>query len=396
MVRKAALLFFGLACLARTSAFSQMRTGDNIVVREPVPDDFYVAGGTVTINAPVRGDLIIAGGTIIVNDTVMQDILVAGGNITLNGYVGDDIRCAGGTIHLSNHIAGDLIVTGGRINLDSRTVVDGDLRSAGGEVVIAGAILGDIKNTSGAFILNGTAGRHLECTGGSITIDGKVIGASVLSARTITLGPSAVFQDDITYWRKDGTLDFGNSLAGGTATFDSSLEVEEGKWHYLGFASFLMVLWYLGTALLLMIILHYLFSRTFRDAANVIKNESLKSLGFGFLFLLGVPVLAIVTMITIVGLPVGVLLLLGYVIVVAMATLIVSLLISNWINNTYYKSSWTGGRIIIAAFVIFIFLKLATLTPVIGPLIMVLLIGMAFGGILLNVRWKRNKALSLT
>ena len=71
----------------------------------------------------------------------------------------------------------------------------------------------------------------------------------------------------------------------------SALAVEEGKWHYLGFASFLMVLWYLGTALLLMIIFHYLFSRTFRDAANIVKKESLKSLGFGFLFLVGVPVL---------------------------------------------------------------------------------------------------------
>jgi cytoskeletal protein CcmA (bactofilin family) len=382
--------------MACASAFAQMKTGDNVVVREPVLDDFYVAAGTVTIDAPIRGDLIVAGGTVIVNDTVAQDILVAGGNITLNGYVGDDVRSAGGAIALSNHVAGDLIVTGGKINLERSAVVGGDLRSAGGEVIIAGTIHGDMKNTSGEFILDGIVGKDLECTGGAITINGKVSGTSVLSARTITLGPSAVFEDDITYWRKDGTMDFAKSLTGGTATFDTSLELEEGKWHYLGFASFLMVLWYLGTALLLIIILHYLFGRAFRDAANRVKNESLKSLGFGFLFLLGVPVLAIVTMITIIGLPVGILLLLGYLIIVVMATLIVSLLISNWINNTYYQSAWASGRIIIAAFVIFIFLKLASLTPVIGPIIMLLLIGMAFGGILLNIRWKRNKALSLT
>jgi hypothetical protein len=42
------------------------------------------------------------------------------------------------------------------------------------------------------------------------------------------------------------------------------------------------------------------------------------------------------------------------------------------------------------------FLKLASLTPFAGPLIMLLLACMAFGGILQNVRWRRNESLAST
>lgn len=386
---------FVLACLGSWSTSAQLKSGEDIVISERVRDDLYVAGGTVTVNAPIMGDLIVAGGTIIVNDTVSQDILVAGGNITLNGYVGDDVRCAGGSITVSNRIAGDLITTGGKIRLAKNSVVAGDLLSTGGQVTVGGVVQGSIKNASGQFTLDGRVGEDLECKGGEITINGTVDGTSVLAARTITLGAGALFKDDVRYWNKDESLDFNSSLEGGRATFDSSLAVEEGKWHYLGFASFLMVLWYLGMALVMMIIIHYLFSLTFRNAANTVRNASLKSFGFGFLFLAGVPILAVVAFVTIIGLPVGIVLILGYVILLVLATVIVSLLISNWINNTYYQSSWSGGRIVIAAFVIFIFLKLASMTPVVGPLIMLLLVVMTFGGILLSVRWKRNKALTL-
>ena len=100
--------------------------------------------------------------------------------------------------------------------------------------------------------------------------------------------------------------------------------------------------------------------------------------------------------VSVIGLPIGVLLLIAYVTILLLATVMVSLLAANWINNTYYQSAWGTGRIIIVALAIFIFLKLFTLTPFIGPLIMLLLACMSFGAILLTVKWRRNRALELT
>jgi hypothetical protein len=394
--KKLLLFIYVYAFFSVTEGFSQLRSGENVVIDEKVSGDLYVTGGTVTINAPVLGDLIVAGGTITVNDSISEDILVAGGNVILSGYVGDDIRCAGGRIKVSKNVAGDLVATGGKIAIENNAVVMGDLLVSGGEVTVDGRINGKVKSVSGEFVLNGIASKDFDARGGKIVINGTIEGTSTLAARTIELGPGAIFKGDVQYWNKKDTLDFQNSMQGGKATFDSTLEIEDGKWHYLGFASLLMVVWYLGTALVMTILIQYLFSPTFKNAANTVKNESAKSLGLGFLFLIAVPVAIVISFVTIVGLPVGMLLLTGYVTVLLLATVIVSLLAAHWINNTFYQSSWRTGRIVISAFGIFIFLKLATLTPFVGPSIMLLLACMSFGGILQNVKWKRNKALALT
>lgn len=389
------LILLIAAILLSGNAISQIKSGESVTIDHPVNDDLYVAAGTVTVNAPVRGDLIVAGGTVIINDSVAQDVLVAGGNITLNGSVGDDIRCAGGTVRLFNKVLGDFIVAGGEVNIHDLSVVNGDLLSGGGKVTVDGTVKGKIRDASGEFVLNGSAEQDLECKGGKIVINGTVSGNSVLAANTIELGPDARFEKDVKYWNKEGSLDFGRSINGGKAIFDGSLEIEDGKWHYLGFASFVMVIWYLATALVMIVLIQYLFSLTLKNAANTVRNTSLKSLGLGFLFLVGVPLSIVLLFITVIGIPIAVLAAIAYGTVLLLATIIVALLVSNWINNTYYQSSWGNGRITIAAFGIFIFLKLASLTPVVGPLIMLLLACMAFGGILLNVKWRRNKALAL-
>ncbi|MFZ6013208.1 MAG: hypothetical protein ACOYXT_22885 [Bacteroidota bacterium] len=253
-----------------------------------------------------------------------------------------------------------------------------------------------MKNASGTFTLIGVAERGFECKGGKILVNGVVGGNTLMAAEVIEIGSDAKFNNHVKYWNRAGVLDFENSLQGGTATYDPGLEIENGKWHYLGFASFVMVLWYLSTALVMIIVIQYLFGLTLKNAANTVKNASLKSLGVGLLFLAGVPIAVVILFVTVIGIPLAVLTLIVYLTTILLATVIVSLMISNWVNNTYYESSWGNGKIIAAAFGIFFFLKLASLTPVIGPLIMLLLACMGFGGILLNVRRKKNKTLALT
>ncbi|GCC50395.1 hypothetical protein SanaruYs_06100 [Chryseotalea sanaruensis] len=390
------LILLSAFILINQKLTAQIRSGENVLINKEVAHDLYVAGGTVTINAPIRGDLIIAGGTVIVNDTVTQDILIGGGNITLNGYVADDVRCAGGTVQLSGVVSGDYVVSGGEINILSGGIIAGNMFSIGGKVILDGAVKGSVKNASGAFDLNGTVAQGLDSKGGKIKINGIIGGTTVMAAETIEIGASAKFKDTVRYWNQAGSLDFGNSLNASTASYDPSLEIEGTDWYYLGFASLVMVLWYLGAALIMLIIIQYLFRLTFMNAVNTIKNNSIKSLGAGFLFLFGVPVAIVIGFLTLIGIPLGLLTFFIYLTILLHATVITALLIANWINNTYYKSSWQNIKIVGAAFAIFIFLKLASFTPFIGPLIMLLLACMGFGGLLLNIKWKSNKALAVT
>jgi hypothetical protein len=387
-------IFFLLLMVAGSfnAAAFRIEYGNNIIISEPVYDDLYVAGGSITINAPIYGDLIIAGGTIVINDSIMNDILLAGGNVSFNGFVGDDIRCAGGNIRISKNVTGDVVVAGGGVIID-RGVTIGGLLASGGNITVDGNVNGGIKGAFGNLFLNGNVLKDIDCRGGRITINGTIGGKSTLAASYIEIEKNAAFNGDVHYWNKKGSLDFKQSLKNGKATYDPSLNIQPKKWYYLGTVSILGLLWYLGMALLMILIVQYLFSATMKKAADTVFNASLKSLGVGFLYFIAVPVAAIVAFVTVIGVPVGLLLLFGYIILILLATVITSAVAANWFNNRFNKN-WNFWKITFVAFGIFILLKLISFLPFVGWLIMIVVACMAFGSILLKVNWNRNRKLS--
>jgi hypothetical protein len=253
-----------------------------------------------------------------------------------------------------------------------------------------GIVKGNVKTGAGTFILNGLIENDLDCRGGKIEINGTVNGLSVMAANSISIGANAAFNKNVRYWNKKGTPDFRQSLKNATATYDPSLKIQTGRWYYLGAATLLGLLWYLGMALVLIMIVQYLFSSTIRKAADTVFNSSLKSLGMGFLFFIAVPVAAIVAFVTIIGVPVGLLLLFSYIALILLATIITSTVAANWFNNRN-KKQWNYWRLVFAAFGIFVLLKLVSAIPFAGWVIMILLVCMAFGGILLNINWRRKQ-----
>lgn len=374
------------------SAFAfRIEYGRNITISQPVYEDLYIAGGNITINAPIYGDLIIAGGTIIINDTVTNDILLAGGTVTFNGFVGDDIRCAGGNIHIAKNVTGDVVITGGRVTID-KTATIGGLLASGGNITIDGNVNGEVRGAFGDLFLNGNVSGNVDCRGGSITVNGNIADKSVLSSKYIIIGSDAIFNNDVRYWSEQTSLDFNQHIKNGKAIYDPSLRIRSAKWYYLGATTLFALLWYLGMALLMILIIQYLFSATMKKAANTVFNSTLKSLGIGVLFFIAVPVAAVVAFVTIVGVPVGVLLVFSYVALILLATVLTSIVTANWFNNRYDKK-WSYWRLVFVAFGIFILLKLVFLIPFAGWLIMIFLVCISFGSILLNVQWRKKRLL---
>lgn len=389
-MKKIVLLTVIVGCSIAAAA-QQIVYGNNVTISKPVYEDMYVAGGTITINAPIHGDLVIAGGTIILNDTVTNDILLIGGEVTFNGFAGDDLRCAGGNLRISKNVAGDVVITGGTVIIDKGVSIGG-LLASGGKMTVDGIVNGVVKGAFGELYLNGTILKDVDCRGGKITMNGTVNGKSILAAPTITIGNDAVFNNDVRYWNKKGSLDFKQSLKNSTASYDPSLRIRTGQWYYLGAATILGLLWWLGMALLMIVLVQYLFSAPMKKAADTFFNNSLKSLGVGFLYFIAVPVLAVIAFVTVIGVPVGFLLVVGYMILLLLASVITSVLLANWLNNRN-NYNWNYWRMVFAALGIFILLKLLSLVPFAGWLIMLFLVCTTFGSILLNVSWRKKTAI---
>jgi hypothetical protein len=383
---KKTLVFLTLALNVIPAFAYRIEYGSNVTISQPVHEDLYITGGTVTINAPVYGDLIIGGGTIFINDTVTNDILLAGGNTTFNGYVGDDLRCVGGTSRIQKNVLGDVVVAGGEVFIIKGATVGG-LAISGGNVTVDGDVNGEVHSVAGNLFLNGNMANRVDCRGGKITVNGNIIGPAVLAADAINIGQNASFRNSVRYWNREGSLDFNQALKGGTAVYDPSLKINGNRWYYLGAASLLGLLWYMGMALLMTFVIQYLFAAIMKNAVVDARPHLLKSLGIGFLYFVAVPIAVVVGFITLIGIPVALLVLFAYIILLLLATVITAVTIANWLN--YQRSfNWSNNRLALAAFGIFILLKLLTSIPFIGWLILFLLICSAFGTIIRNIHWR--------
>lgn len=383
------LLVLCLFLLGLTAYAGRIEYGSNITINSPVYEDLYIAGGTVVINAPVHGDLIAAGGTIQINDTVMNDILVTGGNINFHGYVGDDIRCAGGTLMIYKDVGGDVVVTGGNV-IVNRSATIGSLVASGGDIRVDGNIRHELRGIFGRLTFNGSV-NNATCRGGHIIMNGVVNGPAILAAsEKLVIGNKAVFRSTVNYWSPAKKVDFGNAVTGAAPVFDKSLKIGSDHWYFLGFTSFIAVLWYLAMALVMIFLVTYFFPNTMYKAGMTLAASFWKSLGYGLLFFIAVPVLAIIICVTVIGLPVGLITMAGYLVLLLLAGVITAVVLSNWIHQQ--TGSKPGlWRLVFSGMGIFIVLKIVSLTPFLGWLVMLLIVCAAFGAVLLNINWKINR-----
>ena len=357
---------------------------ETVKITTPQTGDTYLAGGEVSVQAMIDGDLIVGGGKIWIQDTVKGDLLVGGGEVEIRGFIADDIRIAAGDIRLEGNVAGDVVMAGGTLEIREGVIIVGDLTIAGGTVNIYGTIQGALNASGGEVHFLGTAEQSAEFHAGMIRMNGSILGDAILQAQEIKLGEQAKFHGKVDYWQNGGELDFGSTLFGGEANFDEGLAFSE-DWdsgmNYFGLGFFMF--WFLrliGVGLFLMVLV-WLASHRFRDAADRLLVQPVQSLGIGFLYLIGVPVVSIILMAIVIGLPFGVFLLANYGFSLLFGQMIAILLLTYAFTN-YYQKDWSRGMIWMVAILGYILLNVISWIPVLGFLVNLIVIAAAFGALL--------------
>jgi hypothetical protein len=370
---------------------TDFQAGNSIVISTPQWHDLYIAGGTVKINAPVYGDLIVLGGDVTINDSIMADVMVAGGKIILNGYVADDVRCGGGRVNINGYVGGDIVVGGGEVFIGSKTSASG-IVATGGEVKIAGESRNNLIAEGGDLFLTGKVNGDLVFKGGTITVDGSITGGATLAAsKDIKITKSAHIGRGIQYWLPlQSPLIIPKGVSATKPVYDPLLSITHSRWYFLGASTFLGLMWYLGMAFILILVIQYLFSVTLYRAGIKCHSRPARSLLTGLAYLVCLPIASALLLVTVVGLPLTVLSLIFYAISIILATVISSVVIVNWVSfisgrdYSLMKTAWTS-------LFVFSLLKIITFTPFFGSVIMIAIASTAFGSILLSIKWKPIK-----
>jgi cytoskeletal protein CcmA (bactofilin family) len=233
-----------------------------------------------------------------------------------------------------------VVITGGAVVGPGQTA--GDVIVIDGPVTIAGEVTGDVVSVSGPIRLTGR-------------VDGDVI---AVSDRAV-LGPRARVGGDLRYGDERPALAPGANVAGDISNEDWADTANGWGW-VSAFA------WWLAVSvstLIVGVLLVWLAPGALYAAARSVSERLGATIGWGLAIAIGAPLLAVLALVTLVGIPFGVGLLLAAIPVLLVAYTTTAWVVGWGVLRNRSQSPWA---MLLAGWGI---LRLLALIPVVGALV---------------------------
>ena len=271
--------------LAKAESFASFVGED-----ETINSTLYSAGDNVEINGTVNGDIFCAGRDIEINATVHGDVICAGMDVTIAGKIDGSVRAAGQAVDVSANVGHSITIAAQDFSLDAIATVKQDATLTGADLNVKGGIGRDLVASGDTMSINGTIGRNIKFSGAELNIrDNATIGGDVnyTSKNTASVSQKAKVAGEVN---------------------QTVPEKQQHNWMG-GFAivSYLFMLFALAVIALTVILI---FPKATQDMAATTKKRWGMTLLVGFLAGFVIPVTAFVLMVTVVGIPLGIIILL--------------------------------------------------------------------------------------
>jgi len=372
-VRKILLFFIALTLLFVTPSVQAGKDSSRkpevttLNAGETVNKDYFVFNERVEIFGTVNGDVYAGAGIVLVEGKINGDLIVGGGQVTINGEVNQDVRVGGGQVTIGGKIGRNLTVGGGSVEVTKGASIGGSVVAGAGNINLNAPVGGDIRIGAGNVTLSGEVGGDVEAWVGSLR-----------------LTPSAVVAGNITYWStEDASIASGATVTGSVTKNSPAPEEVPSKEKVLGvltgFALFLKLL-SLFTLLVVGLILIKFFPVFNTAAVANLRNRPWLSFGVGALTLILVPVAAVVLMVTVVGVPLGLMLLAIYGIAIFLSRVFVVYLVGQLLLTQAKVNEVLTLLVGLAVY------ALVTLLPIIGGLTTFLATVFSLGALVLTKR----------
>jgi hypothetical protein len=330
-------------------------------------EDLFSAGHNVEVKSDHSvGDAAVAGANVRVAGKVTGYALLAGANVSVDAPVGNDLWAAGANVSVNAPVGDNVTLAGSSVILAPEASVGRDARIAANLVELKGRIY-----------------RNLNLTAADAQIFSEINGNVTANVEKLTLNPGAIVRGDLIVRSPNepvispeakvlGRVEYHRVESGGAQGSASPAGGWFGSW-------FLSFLW-----LTILGLLAVWFSSVWtRRVADVVKQQTWKSLLTGFIAALVVPVGFLILLVTVVGLPLA--FLLGALATVAFmfSGVFISYLVGDWALRQAHRwenSDWL--KIVFGTLIVTIVMSL----PWVGWLVKLAVIFFGAGAFLLERR----------
>ncbi len=314
----------------------------------------FLAGDEVRIDGVINGDLYVAAENIYVNGSVNGDIIGAGRTLVISGTVEGDVRAIAQTIRLKGPIAGSATIGSDSLYFEKQATIGRDLVVGGSTANLDGLINGNIFGGVENLFLNGGIAQNVK-----------------VHVRMINVADGASIGGNLTYVSSDKgyiseKAQIGGSLLWKPDTAEKTVK-QESPWSVGGF------LISLAGILIIYALVKKWRPQIWDNLAQPARDKVLSAAGIGLLLLFAVPVLAILVMITVIGIPLGMMVLITYGVLLYLSKLVVSLYLADLLKVRYnMQQSWVW-------FAVLVVLMLIVHAPYVGWIISVAVLSLGLG-----------------
>jgi cytoskeletal protein CcmA (bactofilin family) len=359
VVMAAALCAVALPSPATAADTEHGHPNYTLAAGQEVKTDLIVAADRTVIDGDVDGDLISWSRTVTVNGHVKGDILGGGELVTVNGTVDGNVRATCQTLAITGTVGKNLMAWAGNFNLDRKGKIGGTATVGGEDVDLDGHVGGDLLAFFKTLDLNGSIGGNVRTQGRSLTIGS---GAEI-TGTTKFKGPNP---PDVAPGAKlGGPVEFTRHERGPDRTSPRYYWHQALRW---------------GAGFVFGLVLLLIAPGFFYDVANACKKVGPAS-GLGVLFLLALPVAAILVCVTIVGIPVGLTALFLY----GIAIYSTQVFVGDWLGERILGAGVgfgpTLGRLALGLAII----RILRLIPYLGALVAAVVVIWGLGALVLTL-----------
>ena len=380
---KKAIILLALAIMLTpltVSAYA-LKSGNSVYVPkgETVEGNLYAAGANITVEGKVTGDVICAGQTVNISGEVAGDVICAGQAVNVTGNIGGNLRAAGNSVNLSGRVGRNMMAFGASILSAASSTVGWDMLTVGGFGQIAGSVGRDLYGALGQATISGQVGNI------NLHVGQKNKNSN---QPALVLAGTAVVNGDVKY-TSDGNaaIETGAVIKGKTIHNLPAVVVKK--------ADFGKMFWWWGnlialfSALVIGLVLISFWREAIINITDLMLNKTRASFGWGILALLLTPPIAVILLITIIGIPLSLILTALWLIALYLSKILVGILAGRWLLNSYLPKQ--KDSLILGMIIGILIIHLIFTLPLIGALAAMLATLWGLGGIMLTLKLTLKK-----
>jgi len=371
--------FLLVSCFAFPNGADAMviRTGNQATVAkdETINETLLIAGQSITVDGDVKGDIICAGQNIDINGAVEGDIICVGQNITIANSVSGSVRVAGQTLKIDGSVGRNLTVAGQTISTGSS--VAGEMIFAGQHAAINGKIGKNITGAANSIIVGGQIGGNADFRDSSLVLQdgGQIAGVLNYSSDNEFSGQTSQILGGINRTipqQKENLI---------STKPQKTIQQKMGD-------KMVSLVFNLALALVLV----FFFKNFIQKFSGLMLEKPGRSLGWGFVILVMVPVASILLALTIVGIPVAIAVILVYLAAMYLVRVVAAIAVGRKITQSYWKSKQDSQYVFAALGIIAMWILFAI--PLIGSMLSFLAVVWGLGGA--RYAFAKNKQIIVT